>query len=964
MRQEPDFSWRGFYKEFAKKLLTFRDNRSELLEGIRTALGDKNFLFWNKKLEKEINFSEIDPFTVMALFNYKSTIETRITNAEKLAEIVGIDFKLPKKIEFDGIPTINILLGLFLQPYENVSGNLIRRDNTPEGIARIRNLWELFEIAVNASNSYPFSPETKRRFIRAFDASLEFDGIQLMTITAGLFWVNPEYFLPLDSNTIEYIKKLDIEDELVFTIDNQIKGSEYLDIIEKLRNYADEPDAKFPDFLNLSWAAWKVRNFDDEGCFLPIEKVVEIIKVSLSKGNMILQGPPGTGKTWLARRLAHALIDDKANNKISSVQFHPNISYEDFVRGYRPGKAGKLESVDGIFIEVAEQARKDSKNRYVIIIEEINRGNPAMIFGELLTLIEENKRSSEHSIKLACPDKEGKKEFFVPENLYIIGTMNIADRSLALVDLALRRRFAFVDLKPELGDPWLKWVTEKCNVNEEVAKDIQDRMINLNDTISNSQFLGKQFQIGHSHVTPSKPLDSRDVKNWFKQIAEKEILPLLKEYWYDSPPELEKAWIILTKDTNIFPKIFSLEISRMSLIQNSVMDLSEQSDEPGKKGYHKYITDKNIWLLLLYAFRELKDERLLLSKNMRWEDPPDEICLLVAKILSDEVEKRLRRQLNRDYVPTQAVLSRLRGRIDLLTTESRQLLQQGQIACQFHNFVFDTPRNRFVKSALDKSAALLLTFREQRQPKKATGDEALRLAGKCRQLARLMHEMGVLAPAPAPNSAELKNFGRHDATDRPVVELSKFVFALALPTEKGGAVPTPEIKKDERWFWNLFEKAVLGFFTIDPEVKEKGWIANGSGQDIEHKWPSENGSSRVEELLPKMIKDIILSNERLNRRIVIDTKFTNIIASRHHHGNRNRFKSVHLYQIYSYVMSQDEKYPDAEGVLLYPELDEEFDEHATIQGHRFRFVTVNLKADDSQVILEQLRRLVACHLTA
>jgi len=292
-------------------------------------------------------------------------------------------------------------------------------------------------------------------------------------------------------------------------------------------------------------ATYDVEDIEKDGCFLSRDAIQEYIEIWHSKKNLILQGPPGTGKTWLAKRLAYALIGSKTEEQIFSVQFHPNMSYEDFVRGYRPGKDAKLEVINGTFLKVAELARHDSDNAYVIIIEEINRGNPAMIFGELLTLIEEDKRSDEHAIELIFPDEDGEKKFFVPENLHIIGTMNIADRSLALLDSALRRRFAFINLKPELNKKWLKWVTEERNMNEQVAKDIQNLMEALNKTISESTFLGAQCQIGHSYVTPAKPLDTADekvAKNWFKRIAETEILPLLKEHWHDSPEELDTAW--------------------------------------------------------------------------------------------------------------------------------------------------------------------------------------------------------------------------------------------------------------------------------------------------------------------------------------------------------------------------------------------------------------------------------------
>lgn len=213
--------------------------------------------------------------------------------------------------------------------------------------------------------------------------------------------------------------------------------------------------------------------------------------------------------------------------------------------------------------------------------------------------------------------------------------------------------------------------------------------------------------------------------------------------------------------------------------------------------------------------------------------------------------------------------------------------------------------------------------------------------------------MGVLAPAPTPNSPELENFGRHDVTDRPMFELSKFMFALALPTEEFGVVPAPEINREKLKLTTLFEKAMLGFFTIDPVVKKEGWRAKGSEQ---HNWPSEDSSARIKELFPIMRKDIVLINNQLDRRIVIDTKFTNILSKNRYEDLK--FKSGHLYQIYSYVRSQEKEYPDTEGVLLYPETEGKIDEYITHQGHRFRFFTVDLTAD-SQDFLKELRQLVA-----
>jgi 5-methylcytosine-specific restriction protein B len=203
----------------------------------------------------------------------------------------------------------------------------------------------------------------------------------------------------------------------------------------------------------------------NDGCFIPRKTLETIFQRLKDKKNIILQGPPGTGKTWLGKRMAYALMGEKAKQRVCSVQFHPNLSYEDFVRGYRPAGGEKgLELVDGPFMNLVERAKGDPENAYVIVIEEVNRGNPAQIFGELLTLIEADKRNPEDALELSH-HRQGAPAVYVPDNLFIIGTMNVADRSLALVDMALRRRFAFIDLEPELGDVWKQWVHQHYGVD-------------------------------------------------------------------------------------------------------------------------------------------------------------------------------------------------------------------------------------------------------------------------------------------------------------------------------------------------------------------------------------------------------------------------------------------------------------------------------------------------------------------
>ncbi len=277
-----------------------------------------------------------------------------------------------------------------------------------------------------------------------------------------------------------------------------------------------------------------------EGCFLERANLETILARLRDKQNLILQGPPGTGKTWLAKKLAFALIGRKDDSRVRRLQFHPNLSYEDFVRGYRPSGDGKLTLIDGPFLQVAIQAADDPDNHYVLVIEEINRGNPAQIFGETLTLMEADKRSEEYALALAYPRTAGER-VHLPTNLYIIGTMNVADRSIAMVDLALRRRFAFVDLEPTFGEVWRNWVKEFCGIPLDFLADIERKIVALNEQIAADRELGPQFRVGHSVVTPPPGPVIHNPTEWFRQVVETEIGPLLEEYWFDDTEKAKNA---------------------------------------------------------------------------------------------------------------------------------------------------------------------------------------------------------------------------------------------------------------------------------------------------------------------------------------------------------------------------------------------------------------------------------------
>lgn len=288
---------------------------------------------------------------------------------------------------------------------------------------------------------------------------------------------------------------------------------------------------------------YTIENIIAEGCFLTKAQLIEILDRWRSKMNLVLQGPPGTGKTWLAKRLGFALVGsndrETARSRLRVVQFHPSLAYEDFVRGWRPAGNGRLELVDGILMQAVQAAESEPDRPFVLVIEEINRGNPAQIFGEMLTLLEVSKRRRSEAIELAYRRKLGER-VHIPGNLYIIGTMNVADRSLAMVDLALRRRFAFVDLEPRFGDAWRTWCTQR-GLEDALLSEIEARIVALNAEISTSITLGPQFRIGHSYVTPDTDIAITDSRAWFRARVETEIGPLLDEYWYDAPETAKAA---------------------------------------------------------------------------------------------------------------------------------------------------------------------------------------------------------------------------------------------------------------------------------------------------------------------------------------------------------------------------------------------------------------------------------------
>ena len=271
------------------------------------------------------------------------------------------------------------------------------------------------------------------------------------------------------------------------------------------------------------------------GLFMGEALLDTILERLRRKKALILQGPPGVGKTFVARRLAYALMGEKDDSRVAVVQFHPSYGYEDFIQGYRPDGSG-LRLRPGVFHEFARRAKNDPTRPWFFIIDEINRGNLAKIFGELLMLIEADKRGPAHAVPLTYADGPD-DTFFVPENLHIIGTMNTADRSLAMVDYALRRRFAFVTLEPAFDSPAFgAWLAQK-GASEALIARLRGRVRELNAAIENERDLGPGFRIGHSFLCPTDGCTPDDA--WYREIIDGEIQPLLEEY-FDSRERVGK----------------------------------------------------------------------------------------------------------------------------------------------------------------------------------------------------------------------------------------------------------------------------------------------------------------------------------------------------------------------------------------------------------------------------------------
>ena len=611
MTTKKQFDWVDFYKEFANKLLQYKNNRKELVKKVleiykRTALELPSL--------EQGDITDIDPFTVFALFNRSSQRQgDRKKIISAIADLFSVTTSEPTS--FDGIPVIHNLVARFY------SSDKEQKDDD------INDLWSLFESALAYADSN--TPDNRSTLSKYFDLCLKKHGNGTSKITMGLFWIAPNFFLNLDSRNVWYIyqfekeidklekeidkleKEIDeskkeiyklkkeiyeskeerLPSDLVRTLpviknNEKILSSKYWDITDKLRNYLQEGKSDFRDFKDLSYEAWrcseeinkinkekgrktqeKVKDkssdwVNENVAALPIDSVAEpeqeysstynrdmflkevymdeknyenLVALIKRKKNIILQGAPGVGKTFVAQQLAYSMLGTKNDSHIMMVQFHQSYSYEDFIMGYRPTNSS-FELKYGAFYNFCKKAAADRQHEYFFIIDEINRGNLSKIFGELFMLIENDKRNVE------LPLLYSEEKFAVPSNVYLIGTMNTADRSLAMLDYALRRRFSFYEMSPSFTQD--RFQTYQRKLDNKKFNNLIECVKQLNTEIMEDESLGEGFYIGHSYFCN---LDKNDIDNILAEIVSFELIPLLKEYWFDEPEKVNK-WTIRLMD--------------------------------------------------------------------------------------------------------------------------------------------------------------------------------------------------------------------------------------------------------------------------------------------------------------------------------------------------------------------------------------------------------------------------------
>lgn len=522
MDTETKFTWVDTYTAIAHKLLTMRNDEEALLEICKdnANTGDAD---------------RMDPFTFMSLFNRLKRYDSRTEVIKNILTRLDIHSAIPT--DYAGVPTSNPQRWRYM---DGIDSNIDEK-------------WDLFEEAM----AYSSEGGDHARFISLFDRVLTQKNIGFVNLTMALFWSRPDAFMAFDAPNREYLQS-------VYGISlspSEQNGTAYLKLLNQVSNLGKpfyEISAKAfdqkglePDTApNLAKAAEQSENpsssSDKDGnaytdddflndVYLDANSLSQLKRLLIAKRNLILDGAPGTGKTFCAKRLAWNFIGKRDDSKIETVQFHQGTTYEDFVIGYRPNDAGGFDIKEGIFTSFCQKAASDPDNDHFFLIDEINRANISKVFGELLSLIEAGHRGNSTSLGI-----DG-RPFFVPDNVFIIGTMNTADRSIALIDYALRRRFAFFRMAPALDNTSFLKNASKCA--DKRMPSLVNAVRSINIDIASDPALGEGYEIGHSFLC-------RSDKGCVDDIVKYELSPLIREYWFDDRAKADAAISVLEGAVN------------------------------------------------------------------------------------------------------------------------------------------------------------------------------------------------------------------------------------------------------------------------------------------------------------------------------------------------------------------------------------------------------------------------------
>ena len=527
------FPWIPFYENIADQLLQYHHDRRPLVEGLRDIAAHSNaFMSMTDRYAdgREGPLEDIDPFTTIASFNRGISLANRTQIATDLARFLDVDMDeadIAKGIEMldtdGGIPIVSSMNTWFFTFHKT------RQPND------IDTLWGVFSEAIKLVNSG--SDEDRDSFSKAYDDAMSCKGVG-NNLSMGLYWIRPRSFPTLDSYSREYL-----ENELSISIQgNGPKGrcdaDDYLALLNQLETKFQDDGFPIHSFPELSVAAWQHEDEDSEP-----EPPLPVGEGQTTTLNIILYGPPGTGKTYATVRRCVEICDGQApeldketrtrydtlaeEERIGFITFHQSYGYEEFIEGLRPeteqvgpdnqtSPGFRLVAKNGVLKRIAERAQETPEQPHVLVIDEINRANVSKVLGELVTLLEDDKRQgAENEIAVELPHSGDR--FTLPSNLYILGTMNTADRSIALLDTALRRRFNFVELPP---DP------EKLReAADATGIDLPAVLLAINERLE--WLVDRDHLIGHAWLMNAKTREDVD------RIMRHKIIPLIAEYFYD-----------------------------------------------------------------------------------------------------------------------------------------------------------------------------------------------------------------------------------------------------------------------------------------------------------------------------------------------------------------------------------------------------------------------------------------------